>query len=103
MNIKLLELVKQSEIAIPKYWMNDNHELVLEYLVANGLPNNNDNTEFVLKFAKLIIQECLNKIETYEIPIGNSPAGELACEWTYDALKSIRDDIKETFGVDSIY
>lgn len=103
MNTKLLELVKQSEIAIPKYWMNDNHELVLEYLVANGLPNNNDNTEFVLKFAKLIIQECLNKIETYEIPIGNSPAGELACEWTYDALKSIRDDIKETFGVDSIY
>lgn len=103
MNIKLLELVKQSEIAIPKYRMNDNHDLVLEYLVANGLPNNNDNTEFVLKFAKLIIQECLNKIETYEIPIGNSPAGELACEWTYDALKSIRDDIKETFGVDSIY
>lgn len=103
MNIKLLELVKQSEIAIPKYRMNDNHDLVLEYLVANGLPNNNDNTEFVLKFAKLVIQECLNKIETYEIPIGNSPAGELACEWTYDALKSIRDDIKETFGVDSIY
>lgn len=103
MNTKLLELVKQSEIAIPKYWMNANHDLVLEYLVANGLPNNNDNTEFVLKFAKLIIQECLNKIETYEIPIGNGPAGELACEWTYDALKSIRDDIKETFGVDSIY
>ena len=51
------------------------------------------------KFAELIIQECINKIESYRIPCGNSPSGELACEYTYDALKSIRDDIKETFGV----
>jgi len=43
--------------------------------------------------------ECIDKIETYRIPVGNSAAGEMACEWTYDALKEIRDDIKETFGV----
>jgi hypothetical protein len=47
----------------------------------------------------LIVGECINKIETYRIPVGNSAAGEMACEWTYDALKEIRDDIKETFGV----
>ena len=52
------------------------------------------------KFAELIIQECLDRIESYKIPCGNSPAGELACEWTYDALKTIRDDIKETFGIE---
>ena len=52
------------------------------------------------KFAELIVQECINKIETYEIPVGNSYSGELACEWTYDALKSIRNDIKEHFGVE---
>jgi hypothetical protein len=52
------------------------------------------------KFAELIVQECIDKIETYRIPVGNSASGELACEWTYDALKEIRDDIKETFGVD---
>jgi hypothetical protein len=52
-----------------------------------------------VKFAELIVQECIDKIETYRIPVGNSPAGELACEWTYDALKDIRDDIKETFGI----
>ena len=52
------------------------------------------------KFAELIVKECINKIETYRIPCGNSPSGEMACEWTYDALKSIRDDIKETFGVE---
>jgi len=51
------------------------------------------------KFAELIVQECIDKIESYKIYVGNSPAGELACEWTYDALKDIRDDIKETFGI----
>jgi len=51
------------------------------------------------KFAELIVQECIDKIETYRIPVGNSASGELACEWTYDALKEIRDDIKETFSV----
>jgi precorrin-2 methylase len=51
------------------------------------------------KFAELIVQECINKIETYRIPVGNSAAGEMACEWTYEALKEIRDEIKEHFGV----
>ena len=55
---------------------------------------------FLARFSELIIQECLDKIETYRIPCGNSAAGEMAAEWTYDALKDIRNDIKETFGVD---
>jgi hypothetical protein len=58
-----------------------------------------DCEEQIKKFAELIVQECLKKIETYEIPVGNSYSGELACEWTYDALKSIRNDIKEHLGV----
>ena len=52
------------------------------------------------KFAELIVRECIDKIETYRIPVGNSAAGEMACEWTYDALKEIRDEIKEHFGVE---
>ena len=59
-----------------------------------------DITECQKKFAELIVRECIDKIETYRIPVGNSAAGEMACEWTYDALKEIRDDIKETFGVE---
>lgn len=51
------------------------------------------------KLVELIVQECIDKIETYRIPVGNSSAGEMACEWTYDALKEIRDDIRETFGL----
>jgi hypothetical protein len=55
---------------------------------------------FSQKFAELIVRECIDKIETYRIPVGNSAAGEMACEWTYDALKEIRDEIKEHFGVE---
>lgn len=49
------------------------------------------------KFAQLIVQECVDKLEAYEISVGNSAAGELACEWTYAALHEIRDDIREVF------
>ena len=51
------------------------------------------------KFAELIVRECIDKIETHQIPVGNSAAGEMACEWTYAALKEIRDEIKQHFGV----
>ena len=54
----------------------------------------------IIKFAELIVKECINKIETYHIPVGNSVAGEMACEWTYDALKEISDEIKECFGIE---
>ena len=51
------------------------------------------------RFADLVAaaerEECLNVIEEYRIPVGNSPAGELACDWTYDALQQIRDEIRE--------
>ena len=52
------------------------------------------------KFAQLIVRECIDKIETHRIPVGNSAAGEMACEWTYSALKEIRDEIKQHFGVE---
>lgn len=56
-------------------------------------------TAFIEQLVKLTALECIDKLETYRIPVGNSASGELACEWTYDALKEIRDDIRETFGL----
>ena len=54
--------------------------------------------EQIERFAALVAaaerEACVQIIEEYQIPVGNSPAGELACEWTYDALKEIRDDIR---------
>ena len=52
------------------------------------------------KFAEMIVRECINKIETYHIPVGNSAAGEMACGMTYSALNEIRDEIKKHFGVE---
>lgn len=67
-------------------------------------PTNWDAGDFVispqglLKFAELVrnavLEEAIKVIEEYRIPVGNSAAGELACEWTYDALHQIRDDIR---------
>ena len=39
-------------------------------------------------------EACVAIIEHYRITVGNSAAGEPACEWTYDALRQIRDDIR---------
>jgi hypothetical protein len=36
---------------------------------------------------------CLKIISEYQIPVGNSSAGVIACEMTYGALKDIYDDI----------
>lgn len=39
-------------------------------------------------------EACISIIESHRIPVGNSAAGEMACEWTYDALHEIRDAIR---------
>lgn len=50
-------------------------------------------------FATLVrnaaLDEAIKVIEEYRIPVGNSVAGELACEWTLNALADIRDTIRE--------
>ena len=40
-------------------------------------------------------QACIDIVELYRIPVGNSPQGELAAGWTYAALHEIRDEIKQ--------
>ena len=72
-------------------------ELVPETWVALGYDK---IKEIQFRTAELIVQECIDKIETHRIPVGNSAAGEMACEWTYAALKEVRDEIKEHFRVE---
>jgi len=49
-------------------------------------------------FATLVrnaaLEEAIKVIEEYRMPVGNSAAGELACEWTRDALADVRDAIR---------
>jgi hypothetical protein len=39
-------------------------------------------------------ERCARIVESYRVPVGNSPAGELAAQWTIDALREIRDQIR---------
>ena len=49
-------------------------------------------------FAELVAaaerDRCIDIIEHYQIHVGGSAAGEVACEMTYMALRDIRDEIK---------
>jgi len=80
MNKRIKELMEKAGTDTSGKWMNEFH---------------------AEKLVELVVLECIDKIETYHIPVGNSRSGELACEWTYAALKEIRDDIKETFGIEN--
>ena len=83
---------------------------IKELLIESGWPSEYINNHFdrnkrgdiesMKKFAELILQECIGVIESYEIPEGNTEAGFMAAEWTYDALKTIRDEINEKFGIE---
>jgi hypothetical protein len=83
MNDRILELAEQAGASVS---------------TIGGIFINKTNLD-IEKFAELIVRECIDKIETHQIPVGNSAAGEMACEWTYAALKEIRDEIKQHFGV----
>lgn len=81
------------------------NEQIKELILEAGFPKFDEmyvvtDGKELEKFAELIVKECVEKIETYQIPVGNSAAGEMACEWTYASLKELRDDIKEHFGVE---
>ena len=52
-------------------------------------------TAGIEKFAELIVRGCVEIVETQRVPVGNSPAGEMAAKWTMDALRECRDEIKE--------
>uniref|UniRef100_UPI00210E7B30 hypothetical protein n=1 Tax=Staphylococcus aureus TaxID=1280 RepID=UPI00210E7B30 len=49
------------------------------------------NERFAALVRNAALDEAIKIIEEYRIPVGNSDAGELACEWTRDELEEIRD------------
>jgi hypothetical protein len=75
-------------------------EKVAAWMMARGYATGHGDTiEDLLVELEWQIRErereaCVQIIEEYRISGGNSVAGELAREWTYGALKEIRDDIR---------
>ena len=41
-----------------------------------------------------VAEACIKVIEHHKIPVGNSPAGEIACRLTYGALNDLREEIR---------
>ena len=41
------------------------------------------------------LEEAIEVITSYQVPVGNSAAGEMACEWTMDALAEVRSAIRD--------
>ena len=51
-------------------------------------------TRFAALVRNAVLDEAIKIIKEYRIPVGNSAAGELACEWTREALEEIRDMLR---------
>jgi hypothetical protein len=77
-----------------------NQEDIIKLAREVGLAYGSDEKPLnsVMRFAAFVAEHernaCVQIIEEYRIPVGNSRSGELAYEWTYAALKEIRDDIR---------
>ena len=83
MNERIKELALQAGINSP-----DRFKLTVNHMATFRLE----------KFAALVAaherEACLKIIDNYEIPVGNSRAGEISCGMTYGALKDIHDAIR---------
>jgi hypothetical protein len=62
-------------------------QTVLYYTEAQVLAIQREAMRAALEAAAKVLTE-------HQIPVGNSRAGEMAREWTYDALKECRDNIR---------
>lgn len=53
-------------------------------------------TDELQVFAESIVKRCIDEIESYRVPVGNSSSGER----TLDALRDVRENIKEVFELE---
>ena len=47
-----------------------------------------------IEVARAVLEAAAKVLTEHQIPVGNSAAGEMACELTYNALKECRDAIR---------
>ena len=81
-----------------------NRDDIIRWAREAGIELDGDHTawmepiESLERFANLVAaaerDACLKIIGSYRVPVGNSVAGELACEWTMNALQEIYEDIR---------
>lgn len=96
-NLKLRKLFEE-QISV----INNNYEgcfdVIIDETNANGtfcLYELEELYEIWLLGRLSMKNEAIKSVETYEVSVGNSSSGELACEWTMNNLRDIRDEIRE--------
>ena len=61
----------------------------------HGMSDVVDRIERIVRAAERAEREAfVALIEAYQVPVGNSAAGEMAAEWTMGALRELRDAIR---------
>jgi hypothetical protein len=81
-----------------------NDDIRREFLAAGFeiKPGHDDLKPYVYEAAQRVIalavaaerERCVRIVEAYQVPVGNSAAGEMAAERTMDALREVRDAIR---------
>ncbi len=69
------------------------HEAGLPTYNPEGIPTKLE------KFAELIVRECINKIETYDLTPGHSAKWEDIYEIHARLLQNLGEELKEHFGI----
>ena len=62
--------------------------------VSDSTPINVALEQFATRIEKIEREACISIIEAYQVSVGNSGAGEMAAEWTMNALREIRGTIR---------
>ena len=88
MNERIIELAVQSELSVPRYWMDNNHDKHFDGLISRQAEHTNE----VEKFAELIIKECVEAVRL--VPYSADNNEEFGDESVY------QESIKQHFGVE---
>jgi hypothetical protein len=81
MNPQMQQLADQADLAARR----DNASMLFE----------NYQRLYTELLIRSVVRECIRIVETQKVSVGNSAAGELAAEWTMDALRQCREEIHE--------
>lgn len=108
-----LEMVAPADVPLPKvpfawYWPSGCgkwvevfvHAVAVKLMLPCGKPlyTADQLHQYAEAYAKAAVaavyEQCVRIIEGYQVPVGNSAAGEMAAEWTMDALREVREAIR---------
>lgn len=92
--IKLPPLPEPDGWAGKDYYHRPATTLISKFELAQARYTADQMHEYAAAGYRAGLEAAAYVLTMHQIPVGNSAAGEMACEWTYDALKDCRDVIR---------